>query len=209
MSKQQQQIDKNQVFEKENQILSYSKSVLKQPLDELSATTLREEYEQLAQSYAQLLGEVKLLTSVSDRLQNKLDKANENVNKKEAELGKALSVMSESKISHNVTNIVFMLFIALFFIVDWTVDTADFLDDDNAKIITRLVIEYPQHPVADVADYMNTKNIIANLLDKPEQITEIVIKLVIIAFLIPLRLLLSYLMRKVANRKNVNMAILE
>jgi hypothetical protein len=209
MSKQQQQIDKNQVFEKENQILSYSKSILKKPVDELSTTTLREEYEQLAQSYAQLLGEVKLLTSVSDRLQNKLDKANENVSKKEMELGKALSVMSESKISHNVTNIVFILFVALFFIVDWTVDTADFLNDENAKIITSLIMEYPQHPIADVADYMNTKNIIANLLDKPEQITEIIIKLVIIAFLVPLRLLLSYLMRKVTNKRNVNMTILE
>jgi len=209
MSKQQQQIDKNQVFEKENQILSYSKSILKKPVDELSATTLRQEYEQLSQSYAQLLGEVKLLTSVSDRLQNKLDKANENVNKKESELNKLLGVMSESKIAHNVTNIVFVLFVALFFIVDWTIDTTDFLTEDSAKSITRQITEYAAHPIPDIADYMNTKNIIANLLDKPEQSNEIVIKLVIICFLIPLRLLLNYLMRRLTHKKNVNMTILE
>lgn len=209
MSKQQQQIDKNQVFEKENQILSYSKNILKKPVEELSATVLREEYEQLAQSYAQLLGEVKLLTSVSDRLQNKLDKASENVGKKEAELSKVLSVMSESKISHNVTNIVFILFVALFFIVDWTIDTADFLTDDSAKVITRQITEYAAHPVADVADYTNTKAVIANLLDKPEQITEIIIKLIIIGLLVPIRILLNYLMRKLTSKKNVNMTILE
>lgn len=209
MSKQQQQIDKNQVFEKENQILSYSKSILKKPVDELSATILRQEYEQLSQSYAQLLGEVKLLTSVSDRLQNKLDKANENVNKKESELNKLLGVMSESKIAHNVTNIVFVLFVALFFIVDWTIDTTDFLTEDSAKSITRQITEYAAHPIPDIADYMNTKNIIANLLDKPEQSNEIVIKLVIICFLIPLRLLLNYLMRRLTHKKNVNMTILE
>jgi len=209
MSKQQQQIDKNQVFEKENQILSYSKSILKKPVDELSATILRQEYEQLSQSYAQLLGEVKLLTSVSDRLQNKLDKANENVNKKESELNKLLGVMSESKIAHNVTNIVFVLFVALFFIVDWTIDTTDFLTEDSAKSITRQITEYAAHPIPDIADYMNTKNIIANLLDKPEQSNEIVIKLVIICFLIPLRLSLNYLMRRLTHKKNVNMTILE
>jgi hypothetical protein len=204
------QVDKNQVFEKENEILAYSKNILKKPVEELSAPNLREEYEQLAQSYAQLLGEVKLLTSVSDRLQNKLDKANENVNTKEKELDKALNVMSEFKISHSVTNIVFILFVALFLIVDWTIDTADFLDNDSAKVITKEIMEYPSHPRSDVPDYINTKDIIANLLDKPEQITEILVKFVIIALLIPIRLLLYYLIRRVGSKKkNVNMTILE
>ncbi len=204
------QIDKNQVFEKENEILAYSKNILKTPVEELSVPTLREEYEQLSQSYAQMLGEVKLLTSVSDRLQNKLDKANDNVNTKEKELDKVLAMMSEFKISHSVTNIVFILFVALFLIVDWTIDTADFLDNDSAKIITKEIIEYPSHPRADVPDYINTKDIIANLLDKPEQITEILVKFFIIALLIPIRLVLYYLIRKVGSKKkNVNMTILE
>jgi hypothetical protein len=210
MSKQQQQVDKSQVFEKENQILSYSKSVLKKPVEELSVNTLREEYEQLSQSYAQLLGEVKLLTSVSDRLQNKLDKANDNVNKKETELDRAMTVMTKFKTTNTVTNIVFILFVALFFIVDWTIDTADFLDDDSAIKITKLIIDYPSHPIPDIPDYMNTKNVIATILDKPEQIMEIVIKLVIIFLLIPIRLFLTYLMRKVAPQKqNVDMTVLE
>ena len=206
----QQQVDKSQVFEKENQILSYSKSVLKKPVEELSVNTLKDEYEQLSQSYAQLLGEVKLLTSVSDRLQNKLDKANDNVAKKETELDKTVEVMHQYKTANTVTNIVFILFVALFFIVDWTIDTADFLDDESAKTITKQIMEYPNHPISDIPDYMNTKNIIATLLDKPEQITEILIKLVLISLLVPLRFLLSYLMRKVAPQKqNVDMAIIE
>lgn len=210
MSKQQQQIDKSQVFEKENQILSYSKSILKKPTEELSVNTLREEYEQLSQSYAQLLGEVKLLTSVSDRLQNKLDKASDNVKKKEVELDKATLVMNKYKTTNTVTNIVFILFVALFFIVDWTIDTADFLDDDSAIQVTKQIMEYPNHPIPDIPDYMNTKNVIATLLDKPEQITEIVIKLIIIALLIPIRILLTYLMRKVSIQKqNMDMTILE
>jgi hypothetical protein len=206
----QQQVDKSQVFEKENQILSYSKSVLKKPVEELSVSALREEYEQLSQSYAQLLGEVKLLTSVSDRLQNKLDKANDNVKNKETELDKTVEVMHKYRTTNTVTNIVFILFVALFFIVDWTIDTADFLDDDSAKIITNQIMDYPKHPISDIPNYMNTKNVIATLLDKPEQITEIIIKLVLITLIVPIRLFLTYLMRKVSPQKqNVDMTIIE
>lgn len=83
MSKQQ---NNNQVFEKEDQILAYSKSITEKASEELSAHAVRGEYQTLTENYGKLLDEVKLLTAVSDRLQRKLNKANENVIKKNAEV---------------------------------------------------------------------------------------------------------------------------
>ncbi|MCS7019275.1 MAG: hypothetical protein RMJ87_09610 [Cytophagales bacterium] len=109
------QPEKYQVFEKENEILRHSKDVLASP-ELLSAQAWQQEYERLAQSYAQLLGEVKLLTSVSDRLQNKLNKANENIARKNEELTQTLEMLTRERIGKRATTIVLIL-AAFFFIV--------------------------------------------------------------------------------------------
>lgn len=109
------QPEKYQVFEKENEILQHAKELLARP-EGLSEQSWLQEYERLAQSYAQLLGEVKLLTSVSDRLQNKLNKANENITRKNEELSRALDMLTRERAGKRATTIVLIL-AALFFIV--------------------------------------------------------------------------------------------
>lgn len=109
------QPEKYQVFEKENEILRHSKELLAKT-EMLSEQSWLKEYELLAQSYAQLLGEVKLLTSVSDRLQNKLNKANENIARKNEELTQTLDMLTRERAGKRATTIVLML-AALFFII--------------------------------------------------------------------------------------------
>jgi hypothetical protein len=109
------QPEKYQVFEKENEILRHAKELLAKP-EMLSGHSWSEEYELLAQSYAQLLGEVKLLTSVSDRLQNKLNKANENIARKNEELTQTLDMLIKERAGKRATTIVLML-AALFFVI--------------------------------------------------------------------------------------------
>ncbi|WP_250630537.1 hypothetical protein [Rhodoflexus caldus] len=109
------QPEKYQVFEKENEILRNAKELLAKP-DMLPEHSWVKEYELLAQSYAQLLGEVKLLTSVSDRLQNKLNKANESIARKNDELTQTLDMLTKERVGKRATTIVLML-AALFFII--------------------------------------------------------------------------------------------
>ncbi len=109
------QPEKYQVFEKENEILRSAKELLAKP-DMFPEQSWAKEYELLAQSYAQLLGEVKLLTSVSDRLQNKLNKANESIARKNDELTQTLEMLTKERVGKRATTIVLML-AALFFII--------------------------------------------------------------------------------------------
>ncbi|MCU0390900.1 MAG: hypothetical protein MUE81_07265 [Thermoflexibacter sp.] len=202
-----QQVDKNQVFEKETQILSHSKSVLNQSVEELSVNTLRKEYEQLSQSYAQLLGEVKLLTSVSDRLQSRLDKATENVNKKDTELNTALTILDKSKTNMTITNIVFMLFIGLFLIIDWTIDANLFMDENIMSKITEEVADLAdRQKMEDIPDFVHGK---LSAFFQEEQSMEIIIKLVIIALIFPIRFFLAYLLQRTSKTKKQSVAILE
>ncbi len=93
MSKQQ---SNSQVFEKEDQILAYSKTVAEKSLEKTTHEEVQMEYHTLTDNYGKLLDEVKLLTAVSDRLQRKLNKANENVIKKNAEVKEAIERLNKS-----------------------------------------------------------------------------------------------------------------
>ncbi len=109
MSKQQ---SNNQVFEKEDQILVYSKSVIEKTPEEVSAEQMRSEYGTLTDNYGKLLDEVKLLTAVSDRLQRKLNKANENVIKKNAEVKESSERLHKARADRRAIFIATMLGLA-------------------------------------------------------------------------------------------------
>lgn len=201
-----QQVDKSQVFEKETQILSHSRNILKQPAEELPLSILREEYEKLSQSYAQLLGEAKLLTSVSDRLQSRLDKANDNVHKKETELNIALTSLEKSKNSMTVTNIIFMLIVGLFLVIDWTVDAVQLVDEEAITKMADRVIEMAKTEEKEIDSMLNSK---INSYFQEEQTIEIVIKLIIIILIIPLKIFLGNMLQKLSIKKKQSVAILE
>lgn len=113
MSKQQ---NNNQVFEKEDQILAYSKSIAEKTPEEVSEEEIRKEYNTLTENYGKLLDEVKLLTAVSDRLQRKLNKANENVIKKNAEVKDATDKLHKSNTERRAIYFA-AIFVLLFIIV--------------------------------------------------------------------------------------------
>lgn len=201
-----QQVDKSQVFEKETQVLSHSRSVLAQPVEELSLDTLRGEYEKLSQSYAQLLGEAKLLTSVSDRLQSRLDKANDTVNRKETELNTALTYLERSKNSMTITNIVFMFIVGLFLVIDWTVDAVQLVDEEAITKIADKTIEMSKTEEKEIAPMLNSK--ISSYFQE-EQTIEIITKLIIVILIIPLKIFLGNMLQKLSIKKKQSVAILE
>jgi hypothetical protein len=114
--------EKYQVFEREAQILNHAKETLQIPEDDMNTKAFRAEYELLTQSYAQLLGEVKLLTSVSDRLQNKLNKANESIARKNEELTQTIEMLTKARAGRRATTIVLLIAVLFFVISEWVID---------------------------------------------------------------------------------------
>ncbi len=123
---------KGQVFEKEHRILVASKNFLAKNVEEISPQEFRQEYEVLSQSYEQLLGEVKLLTSVSDRLQNKLNRANETIVKKNDELKETNDLLNKTKIGKKATTIILIASAIFFLISEWLIDP---LLNENGSLV--------------------------------------------------------------------------
>jgi hypothetical protein len=113
---------KGQVFEKEHKILAASKNFMSKNVEEISPQEFKSEYEVLSQSYEQLLGEVKLLTSVSDRLQNKLNRANETVIKKNEELKETNDLLNKNKVGKKATTIILFASAIFFLVSEWLID---------------------------------------------------------------------------------------
>jgi hypothetical protein len=113
---------KSHVFEKESELLVHAESVCEN-LSQLPHEALTQEYHLLLENYARLLGDAKLVTSVSDRLQNKLNKANEELNlanermtEQNDKLRKAIILLKAARAGKKATTIVLLLAVFLFFI---------------------------------------------------------------------------------------------
>ena len=97
---------------------------------------LKQEYELLTSSYSQLLEETRLITRVSDRLQNKINSAhdklsiqsekinniNEELQKNNGALKNAIEQLTKAKVSNKTTTIVLTFAIFLFFISEGFVE---------------------------------------------------------------------------------------
>lgn len=110
------------VFEKESEFLDHSEEVLAKASD-LTQEALFAEYQLLSEQYARLLGDAKLVTSVSDRLQNKLNnaseqvmQANEKVSAQNEKLKQTIALLREARVGKKATTIVLLLAIILFLV---------------------------------------------------------------------------------------------
>jgi hypothetical protein len=113
---------KEHVFQREADNLSESSFLVKN-LDNLDAKQLKKSYQELHENYSQLLGDAKLVTSVSDRLQNKLSNTNEELNQanqqitqKNQDLQQVIIELKKAKLEKKATTIVLLLAVVLFLI---------------------------------------------------------------------------------------------
>jgi hypothetical protein len=104
------------VFLKETEILNSSKKICE------SETVDKDAYEDLCRNYEDLLNQGKLITRVSDRLQNKLNNANEATAQKNIELQKTIDELTKTKISKKAITIVLILAIFLFILSEVIID---------------------------------------------------------------------------------------
>ncbi|MFT5914067.1 MAG: flagellar hook-basal body complex protein FliE [Flammeovirgaceae bacterium] len=113
---------KAHVFQREAATLSES-SRLVEKIDDLDNGSLKKAYEELHENYSELLGDAKLVTSVSDRLQNKLgntngklNQANQKITQQNQDLRQVIIELKKAKLEKKATTIVLLLAVALFLI---------------------------------------------------------------------------------------------
>lgn len=107
--------NKADVFEKEKQILEQTEEVAS--LAEQGAIEKAElivHYSTLKRHFSRLLEESSLITSVSDRLQNKLNRANEKITDQNGQLQQTIDMLTKARIGRKATTLVLILAIALF-----------------------------------------------------------------------------------------------
>lgn len=114
--------NKEQIFEKEEQIFHEVQKMLAENAQNMEKEQILSELRKMTESYRTLLGEARLLTSVSDRLQSKLNKANDTVLRKNEELEASVTELTTSKIRRQATNVILLLTIFIFIISEGMID---------------------------------------------------------------------------------------
>mgnify|MGYP006268267875 CR=1 FL=1 len=114
---------KQQVFEREYEHLREAKETLsKLKEDALSSEQLTISYQELTESYERLLDDSRLMTSVSDRLQNKLNRANDEIQAKNAELRKTIELLTAARAGRKAAMYALGLAIVLFIISEMVIE---------------------------------------------------------------------------------------
>lgn len=108
-------------------LFSQEASVLRKALDVLEKegvtdSEIKEEFVSLCNSYEELLDQSKLITKVSDRLQKKINKSNEDLEQKNVELQDTLDSLTRARVGRKATTITLIIFIIVFLLAEWGVE---------------------------------------------------------------------------------------
>lgn len=149
---------KHDVFGNEDKILKRAEQITNSELD---LETITAEYQSLYDEYAQLLGDARLVTSVSDRLQNKinrtndkLNEANERISAQNEQLRGTIQQLKEAKVGRKATTIVLLLAVVLFLISEAFIEPQIELivDDWYIGLILKGLIALLLKPIENVVE---------------------------------------------------------
>ncbi len=105
---------RSSLFERENAILRRAREA---SLDDKAPTPqVRSEFNALCAEYEDLLDQLRLITKVSDRLQNKLQSANGALEQKNVELQETLDRLTQARIGRRAATITLVLAVVLFLV---------------------------------------------------------------------------------------------
>lgn len=120
---------KENIYQRELENLEQSKKFLQRA--EYSKMDIQLEFKRLVENYEELVGQVQIITKISDRLQNKLDKTNdmlektnEELNDKNIKLIETIDALTEAKIGRKAATIVMILAIVLFLVSEAVIEPA-------------------------------------------------------------------------------------
>lgn len=116
---------KKNLFSQEADVLKKAQDVIGK--DGVSDSEIKKEFINLCNSYEELLDQSKLITKVSDRLQKKINKSNDDLEHKNIELQDTLDSLTRARVGRKATTITLIIFIILFLLVEWGVEP--YIDD--------------------------------------------------------------------------------
>jgi hypothetical protein len=112
---------KDNIYQRELENLEQAKKFLKR--SEYSKMDIQLEFKKLVENYEELVDQVKIITKISDRLQNKLNRTNEKLettnqqlNDTNIKLNETIDALAEARIGRRAATIVMMVAIGLFIV---------------------------------------------------------------------------------------------
>ena len=105
---------KKNLFERESDIVKLSKTVSLK--EDLSLEECKAEFVALIDHFEELVDQSKLITKVSDRLQKKINKANEALEANNEELQHTLDELTQAKVGRKAATITLIVFVVLFLV---------------------------------------------------------------------------------------------
>lgn len=102
----------NNLYERQAEELGRAKAFLE--TESVDQQKIKAEYNRLVDNFEETIGELKLITKVSDKLQNKLDKTNSALDNKNKELQETLDALTKAKVGRKAATIILFLAVILF-----------------------------------------------------------------------------------------------
>lgn len=103
---------KENLFRMEILVLEKSEDLLKK--DNISYEEYKEAFKELCFNYSELLDQTKLITKVSDKLQNKLNTVNETLEVKNIELQNTIDELTKARVGRKAQTIILVIGLSLF-----------------------------------------------------------------------------------------------
>lgn len=111
---------KDNLFEKEYFVLKDCQSLVEKP--NLEFGELFEKYKDLLKHHEEIIDQARLVTKVSDKLQNKLTKAHDAINAKNVELQSTIDELTKARAGRTAATMILVLGILLFMLSEVVID---------------------------------------------------------------------------------------
>ena len=128
---------KENLFRSEAQILETSKSILTK--ENVTYEEFRDSFKELCLNYSDLLDQSKLITRVSDKLQNKLNSAYESLESKNIELQSTIDELTKARVGRKAQTIILFIGLTLFILEEIVLEP--FIDNYSTNIWLSLSIK--------------------------------------------------------------------
>jgi hypothetical protein len=148
------------IYQKELENLEQSKKFLQR--NEYSKIEMQLEFKKLVENYEELVDQVKIITKISDRLQNKLNKTNDALEASNVQLAdlnhqlnETIDQLTEAKIGRRAGTIVLFIAIGLFIVSEVFIEPRIddmFADNSLVGLSLKLVVAILIKPGEDFAN---------------------------------------------------------
>ena len=129
--------NKENLFRSEALILELSKNFLKK--EDITFDEYKDSFKELCFNYSELLDQTKLITRVSDKLQNKLNSAYESLETKNIELQSTIDELTKARVGRKAQTIILFLGLSLFILEELILEP--FIDNYSTNIWLSLSIK--------------------------------------------------------------------